>query len=218
MLKIYGFKLSTPSNKVEMCANALGIDYTFIPIDLANQAQQQTEYLAIHPAGKVPAIDDDGFILFESNAIIRYLANKTQSDYYPSGLHARAQVDQWMDFSSGQIATNMARIVFNTLFAPKMGLSVDERALADGQNFLARYLPVIERQLNKHAYLAGEQVTLADIVLLSCLDPAELVKYDLSPYPALVTWREQLRSQSFYQKVHQHYGESLMAGQSNDMV
>ena len=76
MLIIYGADLSTPANKVRFVANALGLEYEYHRISLRDKEGQTEEYKRVHPAGKIPAIDDDGFVLFESNAIIRYLADK----------------------------------------------------------------------------------------------------------------------------------------------
>jgi glutathione S-transferase len=81
MLKIYGFEISVPANKLRMCANALGVDYEYIRDNVSEGENRKDEYLAIHPACKVPAMDDDGYILFESNAIMKYLCKKNNSSY-----------------------------------------------------------------------------------------------------------------------------------------
>jgi len=76
MLKLYGSSLSSPTNKVHYCCNYLGQAYELHEINLGVGEQKKPEYLKINPCGRVPAIDDDGFRLFESNAIIRYLSDK----------------------------------------------------------------------------------------------------------------------------------------------
>ena len=78
MLKIYGADLSPPSNKVRFVANELGLDYEYNSVNLVSGENQSEGHLKLHPGGKVPVIDDDGFVLFESNAIIRYLAAKCE--------------------------------------------------------------------------------------------------------------------------------------------
>lgn len=211
-MKIYGTYLSAPANKVRLTASALGIDAEYINLDLPKGEHKSPEYLKVNPLGKVPAIDDNGFCLFESNAICRYLANKTDSALYPKGAQQRAVIDQWMEFSSHHILTNMGKILFNTFFAPMMGVTPNPESIAEGKRYLDQQLPVIENQLKKNKMLTGKELTLADITMLAALEPFDLIKYDLSPYLAITAWRSSLMQQDFYQKVHSHYGSELPAG------
>jgi len=215
MLKIYGVDLSSPANKVRMTANALGIEYEYIRISIKEGENRTEEYLKMHPAGKVPVIQDDEFILFESDAIIKYLAAKSRSPLYPSGQKQRALIDQWMDFVSIHIGGAMGRVVFNRVFASFAGVPVDERSVRGGMKFLNRFLPVVDRQLSKGMYLAGERFSLADIGLLATIDPAEVAEVDLTSYTHLAQWREGLAEKDFYTRCHASYGEALkklMAG------
>lgn len=213
MLKIYGFDFSSPANKVRMCANALGLDYEYIRVDMLAGEHKSEKYLAINPAGKVPAIDDDGFTLFESNAIMRYLCDKADSSYYPKDPRKRAIVDQWCDFVSIHVYMALGRVVFNRIVAPEIGVEVDERSIKDGLEFLGNFLPVIDGQLGKTKFLAGDELTIADFCLLATVDPAEMAELDLAPYAKLTAWREHLRAEDFYRKVHKFFGESMMAAE-----
>jgi len=215
MLKIYGADLSAPANKVRMAANALGVEYEYIRVSLREGEHQTEEYLKLHPAGKVPVIDDEGFVLFESDAIIKYLATKQSSPLYPDNGQQRAQIDQWIDFTSIHVGGAMGRVLFNRVFASFAKIPVDERSLNDGCKFLNRFLPVIDQQLAKAAHLAGEQFSLADIVLLAVLDPAEVAEIKLAPYVHIVEWRDTLKQKDFYTQCHKSYDEVLkqvMAG------
>lgn len=209
MLKVYGSDLSAPSNKVRFAAHAIGLKFDYVKVDLRAGENRKPEFLKLHPAGKIPVIDDDGFILFESNAIIRYLADKNKSPLYPTALHPRALVDQWIDFGSMHVGAALSKVLYNRIFAPLRGIPVDENSLKEGQDFLKRFLPVIEGQLTKTKYLAADEVTLADINLLALLDPAEVAGIDLAPYPKLIAWRTALKNKDFYTQCHQEYGESL---------
>jgi len=209
MLKIYGADLSAPANKVRMAANALELEYEYVRVSIRDGENRTEEYLKMHPAGKVPVIDDDGFVLFESDAIIKYLAAGQASPLYPSDNQQRALIDQWMDFATIHVGGAMGRVVFNRIFASFARVPVDERSLNDGLKFLNRFLPVVDRQLAKAAYVAGEQFSLADIVLLATLDPAEAAEVDLASYAHITKWREALRQKDFYTQCHQSYGEAL---------
>lgn len=212
MLKMYGNRFSPPSNKVEMCLNLLGLEHEFIFVDLLNGEQRKPEFLNVTPFSKVPALIDGTFKLSESNAIIKYLAKKAKSDYYPSDLEKQAEVDMWCDFISQHIGMQgYLKIMFNKMVAPRIGVEPDERSMKEGYENLKKYLPLVESKLNKTKFLVGDKMTIADVALIATLDPSEVVEIDLKPYPKLVALRDSLKSQSFYQKVHKFYGESMMA-------
>jgi glutathione S-transferase len=208
MLKIYGLAFSSPSNKVRYVANYLQLPYEFKLVDLGKGQQRTPEYLKINPYGRVPAIDDSGFTLSESNAIIRYLAAKQDSSLYPTELKQRALVDQWLDFSSHHVALATSKLMFNTYFYKMVpGITCDERSLEEGRKFLNQFLPIIEQQLSQHPYIAGDTLTLADFGMLSALDVCELVEVDLSSYPTITQWRSNLMRQPFYATCHENYTE-----------
>ncbi len=209
MLKIYGSDLSGPANKVRFAANALGLKYEYIQVNLREGEQRKPEFQKLNPVGKIPVVDDDGFVLFESNAIIRYLADKNNSPLYPRELKARAVVDQWIDFISSHVGLAFGKVAFNRFFAPRMKMEVDERSLKEGLQWLDRYLPIVNDQLGKNKYIASDKMTIADIALLATLDPAEVASVDLSAYKNIVHWRNALKKQDFYTKCFKEYGELL---------
>ena len=212
MIKLYGTKISPPCNKVEMCLNALGMEYEFISLDLFKGANRTAEYLAINPFGKVPAIEDGTLKLSESNAIMKYLSKKAKSDLYPDDLVKQTEIDRWCDFVSQHInIQGYLPIAFNKFVAKKIGFEPNSNEIKKGEELLKKLLPLIEEQLNKTKYLAGDKLTIADICLLASVDPSELIELDLKPYPKLSAWRKDLQSQDFYQKTHKFYGESMMA-------
>jgi glutathione S-transferase len=211
MLTIYGADLSSPSNKVRFVANELGLDYTYKSVNLVSGENRSEEHLKLHPAGKVPVIDDDGFVLFESNAIIRYLATKHESPLYPAGARQRALVDQWADFVAHHIATAVSRVLVNRVFAPFLNQEVDERSITEGLAFLERFLPVLDAPLQERRYLAGGELTLADFNLLAAIDPAEVAQIELSGYLNITRWRQDLTGRDFYTRCHKSYGDVLAA-------
>jgi len=208
-MKLYGHFLSAPCNKTLLAATACGQDFEYIQLDLINGEHKSADFLSINPVGKVPALKDGDFCLSESDAISRYIANKNESDFYPKDLQVRAVVDQWVDFSSKHILDNMAKVLFNRLFAPMMGVDPNEQSIADGQKYLNQYVPLVEQQLSNSTMLAGETMTLADTCMIAAMDPFEMIEFDLSPYPNVSKWRNNIMAQDFYQKVHKHYAADL---------
>jgi len=212
MLKIYGSNISSPACKIRICANAIGLAYDYIEVDLGKGEQKQPSYVNdIHPAGKVPAIDDNGFHLFESNAIIKYLCKTREADLYPEDLIQQTLVDQWCDFISLHIGTAYSRVVFNKLISPKYKLPIDNESVKTGYGFIETYLPVVETQLCKHPYIAGNAMTIADISLLATIDASELIDVDIHSHPKLDAWRENLKARDFYREVHEQYMEALQS-------
>jgi len=205
MIKLYGLGISNNVNKVRYALNYLGLDYEWDQTNPMQGENQTDEFLAISPSGKIPGIQVDDLNLFESAAIIKYLASKNNSDIYPADLEQRAIVDAWTDYGSIHVSSAVARVMFNRIMAPMLGMDVDENSLKAGLEFLDKYLPKLDAQLGKNKYLAGESFTIADINLLAVLDPAELAQIDLSAYANIITWRKDLQSQDFYQKCFKDY-------------
>jgi glutathione S-transferase len=209
-MDIYGIDVSFPTNKVRYVANAIGIDYSWNHLMPFSDQANAPEYRAKHPVGKVPAIQDGDFSLFESNAIIRYLARKHKSSLYPEDLQQQAVIDQWMDFASIHVGGAIARVFWNVIGVKFMGEEPDVRSLETGRAFLKRFLPVVEEQLGKTRYIAGDELSLADFAMLAPLDPCEAAGVDLSGYPNIVAWRNDLQSQDFYQ-IDRSFGEKLIS-------
>lgn len=205
-MKLYGHNFSFNSNKIRFVANALGITYDFQVIDLAAGEQRQEWFLKINPIGKIPVLVDGDYSLAESNAIVRYLAEKSNSPFYPSDLKKRSTVNQWMDFGSIHMGTAaMGKILFNTFVYKMVNMPKDENSLQEGRTFLGKYLQIIDAQLKQGQYICGNEITLADFNILSVLDPCESVGFDLSPYPNVVAWRTKLQAKDFYKKVFTSY-------------
>jgi glutathione S-transferase len=163
--------------------------------------------------GKIPAIDDDGFRLSESNAICRYLCRKHGSDLLPGDLQEQAVFDRWLDFIGCHVHEAFVKIMFNKLLAPLIDVRVDKIAIRTGYALLERFLPVLENQFSANRYLTGASFNLADVVLLATLDPAEILDIDLSPYTHLLAWRSALQQESFYTACHANFAEALAAFQ-----
>lgn len=209
MLKIFGAMFSSNVNKVRYTANYIGLDYEFVPVDILKGEQKSREFLQVNPAGKVPVIVDDGFILFESMAIARYLASKNNSPLYPDDLREKALVDQWIDFCSIHLQTATNRIFFNRIIAPKIGIPKDEDTLNAGIKLLEQYLPVLENQLEKNEFLTGSFLSIADINLLAILDPAEPMGININRYKNMYSWFQGLKREEFYTRCHMDYSETL---------
>ena len=211
MIKLYGFEPSFPVNRVRLCLNAMEQEYQLVHINPLAGENQTDEYLKMSPSGKIPSLDDDGFALFESNAIMKYLCRKYKSDFYPSDITSQANVDKWLDFTTIHLGNGLAKVLFNKIIAGIVDAPVDEQSMADGYGFIERFLTVIDKQLGTSTYLASNSMTIADFCLLATVDPLEVIEVDVNDYPNVKAWREKLMQESFYKKMHNSYGEMLEA-------
>ncbi len=211
MIKLYGLGVSFPVNRVRLCLNALNLVYEFIQTNPMAGDTQSADYLKMSPAGKIPAIDVDGFTLFESNAIMKYLCRKYDSGFYPADIESQAKVDAWCDFSAIHVANGVDKVLFNRLLAPMLEMEVDEQSLKDGYAFIDRFFGVADRQLEQSSHIAGDQLSIADFCLLATVDPAEVLEIDITQYPDLDAWGKRLMSEKYYKTMHKSYAETLEA-------
>ncbi|MBR8831361.1 MAG: Disulfide-bond oxidoreductase YfcG [Chroococcopsis gigantea SAG 12.99] len=171
MIKVYGGARSRASI-VLWYLEELGIPYEFLLLDMDSGEHRRSPFTDINPFGKVPAIDDDGFTLWESGAILLYLAEK-----YGGGandLQTRSIYSQWVLFGNSTLAT---------------GLFVE----ASREKEMPKLLTPLNEMLGKHPYLLGDDFTVADVAVGSILAYVPMMlKVDLSPYPSVLAYIERL--------------------------
>ncbi len=156
------YTAATPNGfKISIFLEETGLDYTVHDLDLMSNEQKQPEFLAINPNGRIPSIidrDNDDFAVFESGAILIYLAEKT-GKFLPKDLKKRSQVLQWLMFQMGGVGPMMGQAnVFNRYFPEKIPAAIDRY-----QNEGRRLFEVMNTQLKDNQYLAGDEYTIADM-------------------------------------------------------
>ncbi|MCR4346085.1 MAG: glutathione S-transferase family protein [Sulfuricaulis sp.] len=185
-MKLYGHPFSNAARRVQMLCEECSIPYTYQVVNLMEGEQYKPEFLALNPNGKVPVIDDDGFVVWESQAIMRYLADKHKAKtWYPVDPRARAHVDAWLDWNQTRLGPEAAKIMFNTHFAGDKG---NPAAIEDAKKWLLKILPMMDGELKQRKYLCGDQPTVADIAAATNLAYLEMCQYDLGTYPAVTKW------------------------------
>ena len=205
MLKIWGRSNSSNVQKVLWFCEEAGIAFERVDAGGAYGVTQTPEYLAKNPNSLVPTIEDDGFVLWESNTIARYLAEKHgKANWYPKDLRRRAEVEKWMDW--GNVSLGVA---ITPLFWQLMRTPAEQRdqasALASAER-TARLLTIVDAQVAKQPYLAGDHITLADVpagiqVYRWMNMPLDLIGYERPDLPALKAWYERLTQRPVYKKV-----------------
>ena len=187
MLKIYGQPRSR-AFRVLWMANELGIKYEHIPVSIMADKQECKEpwYVELNPNARVPTIDDDGFVMWESAAINLYLAEKYKSPLFPSTPHGRGRMLQWAFYIANDVEPPMISMFQNrVLFAPEKR----NAALGDASEAqMVGRLGILEEHLSKHAYFGGDKWDMADFMVASVVYTLAAIKFDLSKYPKFKAW------------------------------
>jgi glutathione S-transferase len=183
-LTVYGQAQSRALRALWM-VEELGVPYEHVPTRFADESKTP-EYLRINPNGRIPAIDDDGFHLFESMAINLYLAKRHGGPLAPRDLHEDALATQW----SFWVMTEVEKTLLQALFH-KTGLLGNEKSDAKAAACLAeldRPFKVLDGALAGREYLLGDRFSVADLNVASVLLWSRMASADLSPYPHLAAW------------------------------
>src|SRR5947207_11041926 len=146
-IKLYDSKVSPYARKVRLLAAELDIPIEKIAVDFQKGEPQKPEYLAMNPNGKVPVIDDDGFVLWESIAILKYLASKKQK-LLPKNARAMAEADQWMFWWANHPEPAIELLLYELVLKPYFGKpGQDASIMQEARDLLNRYLPVLDKRL-----------------------------------------------------------------------
>ena len=189
-MKIHAFPPSPRAFKVLFVANYLGSDYEFCLCDLTKGGQKTDAYTALNPNQKMPTLEDGDLKLWESNAIIQYLAaKKPESGLVPSDEKARADVLRWMFWESTTWDPAIATLVFERVVKSFFGGGAPdpvevEKAL---QKF-TRAADILNAHLRGRDYLSGDRLSLADFAVAADLTMAEAAQLPLDDYPEIRRW------------------------------
>ena len=203
MIDVYSW--ATPNgHKVHIMLEETGLAYTAHPVDIGAGDQFKPEFLAISPNNKIPAIvDPDGprgadgkpFALFESGAILIYLAEKT-GQFLPSEPAARYATLQWLMFQMGGIGPMLGQTHHFRVYAPQQ----IEYAVNRYTNETRRLYGVMETQLGKSQYLAGNDYTIADIATFPWTRSWQNQGIDIEQFPNVKRWQAEISARPAVQR------------------
>jgi glutathione S-transferase len=200
MLKIWGRKNSSNVRKPLWAAEELGLAYEAIDAGGAFGLVDTPEYRAMNPNGRVPVIEDDGFVLWESNAIVRYLLAKHAPDsaWYPADAQARATADKWMDWTTSSFAGPFRTVFWGVLRTPSE--KQDWKAINAAIKECDELLNMADHALISQPYLSGNDIGMGDIPLGSFIYAWFEMPIERASQPHLQAWYERLKQRVAYQK------------------
>jgi glutathione S-transferase len=191
MLKVWGRKNSINVQKVLWCCSELGVSYERVDAGGPFGVTRDPEYLALNPNGLVPTISDDGFVLWESNVIVRYLSAKHGAGtMYPEGLRERFDAERWMDWQVGTLWARMRPVFIGLIRTPP-----DERDEASIESFREQTTEawsILEAHLEDRDHVLGDALTMADIPLGVSIYRWMQLPVEKPPMPNLEAYLERL--------------------------
>lgn len=198
-MKIFGHPLSTCTRKVLTTLIETNTAYEFELVDFAKGEHKQPAFMARQPWGKVPALEDDGFELYESRAMCRYINDKASGTLVPSDVRARAVMEQWISVEYSYFTAPVMKFVFHHFFQMKQ----EEAVLEAAQKDLDHTASVIDAHLANNSYFAGGEFSLADICYMPYVDYglATPAKDTLGKYQNLMAWWNRVSERPSWQKV-----------------
>ncbi|MGE8178129.1 glutathione S-transferase family protein [Pseudomonas fluorescens] len=200
MLKIWGRKNSSNVRKALWCAEELGLTYETQDAGGAFGVVDTPEYRAMNPNGRIPVIEDDGFVLWESNTIVRYLAARhaAGSNWYPADVQARANAEKWMDWTTSSFAEPFRQVFWGVLRTPAD--QQDWVAINAAQKTCEQLLSMVDQALAQKPYLSGDEIGAGDIPLGSFIYAWFEMPIERAPMPHLQAWYARLKQRPAYQK------------------
>jgi glutathione S-transferase len=183
-VKIYGIA-RTRAFRPLWTAMELGIDYEHIPVEIGSHGAQQPEFLKINPNGRLPAIDDDGFVLFESLAITMYLAKKhANGKLYPGTLEGEARTWQWSLWAVNEVDRGVNIWSLHAIRLPPAERDAAKRA--EALQVIDKPFRVLDTAVSQQPFLIGDDFTVADLNVAAVISRA--VDMDLGAVPNLKAW------------------------------
>ena len=182
-ITLHGFALSGHSHRAQLALSLMGLPHQVVQVDLRAGAHKSPAFLRLNPFGQVPVLDDGGTTVFDSNAILVYLATKYDAArrWLPADPKGMADVQAWLSVAAGPVAFGPAAARLITVFGAKFN---PEDVIGRAHNLLK----VMEGQLAERRFLVGADATLADIAGYTYIAAAPEGNVDLQAYPNVRAW------------------------------
>ena len=193
-MKLYLFAAGRAFGVVAL-KNYLGLDCEIVHLDYRRGDQLTPQYLALNPNKKMPTLEDDGFVLWESNAILFYMAAKhPEAGLWPADLRGQADVVRWLAWESAHWdAESCGMVSFEKASKAVLGLGPPDPAfIARGEQNFRRFAAVLDESLAGKSWLIGERLTIADFSVGGMMPSAEAMQLSFAPFAEIRRWYEGL--------------------------
>jgi glutathione S-transferase len=195
-MKLYAFPPSPNARKVAAVIAHLRLKVDYALVRLHKGEHRQPEYLAINPMGKVPTLRDGDLMLWESNAICQYLADRAgDTSFFPADPKLRANIARWLFWEAGSWSPVVDIFTHENVRKPMLGIgSVDPAQLSDGEKRFQPLGRLLDDQLADRKFLLGDAVTLADFVVGGAATYVDRGRIPINGYRHLKAWWDRLNA------------------------
>lgn len=188
-MRLYFHPLSGNSRRVLLVANHLDIALERVVVDLSKGEQRGEPHLRRNPNGRVPVLEDDGLVLWESRAIMQYLTDKTPGQtLVPTDPAGRADVNRWLYWCAAHHAPAYTILVFENFVKGLAGRPPDPTEVARGEALVAQCAAMLDAHLAARTWVAQDRLTLADFSLAAALALAGPARLPIERYANLNAW------------------------------
>jgi glutathione S-transferase len=191
-VRLYDFPFSPNCRKVRAVAYELGVGLEYVPVNLIRGEQRAPAFLAKNPNGRVPVLEDGDFVLWESTAILRYLAARygtgARAALVPSTPRELADMDRWLSWQAAHLSPAMSKVAYERIVKKLTGQGVPDEAQIDaGTAEFVKLSGVLDGWLGGREYVAGG-LSLADFALAAHYSLAGMAGLDVAPFARVSAW------------------------------
>ena len=206
-MKLYSFLHSSNARRAMLVVHHLELPVEVVQVDLTKGAHKSPQYVALNPSGKVPTLVDDDFVLTESWAIMAYLADQKPGPLYPLEPKARAHVQQWMFWAASHVMPQISALNFENMLKAFFGMGpADPARVALAEKELRTAAAVLDAELGKHTWVAGDTLTIADFAIAAPLMATERAKLPVTDFVNLQRWFSAIKALPAWQATEPKIG------------
>jgi glutathione S-transferase len=199
MIKIFGNPMSTCTRKVLMTLTETNTPFELSVVDFGKGEHKQPSHMKRQPFGRIPALEDDGFEMFESRAICRYVNRKVNGSLVPTDLQAYAKMEQWISVETSEFSGHAMKYIYHDTFKRPQ----EQGVLDAATKALETTCAFMEKQLTQTQFIAGSAFTLADVCFMPYLEYAIVSSFKgvFTQHPHLMTWWNRVSERPAWRKV-----------------
>jgi glutathione S-transferase len=191
MLRLHSHPLSTFSRRVRIALLEKKIPHEIVEVDMAAKQHRSPEYLKLNPYGRVPTLEEDGFVLYESTAILEYLElTRPDEPLLPPDPRGRALAAMHVKLCDIQVARQTSTIIFPKRFLPKERW--DEKAMGQAKAEIEKHFAILDGQLGTKQWLVNDRYGMVEVCYTPLVQFLELM--EIAPPPAVAAWVERMLS------------------------
>jgi len=199
-MKLYTYPLTSNAIKVSLLLNYLQLSFTEVLIQLPEGEQYKTQFKERNPNCSIPVLEDDGLIIWESNAILLHLQEKYGEEKAPNESIQKVQSMRWLCWQMGSWNKVVLPYAHQRVVAPFWGMPANENAIAEHADSLPKLAKILDTHLQQQRYLTGEQLDISDFSLAASLMFWQQAKIPLQEYPAILQWLAGLQASDWWQQ------------------